>query len=87
MRNPGSRELRRRQARLESQQRTAVREQTPTPRRAEMMRRGGLLEGLAPGIVFRLTVIVTAVSLLLIAAAVLGVLVEIGQHDLSLIHI
>jgi peptidoglycan hydrolase-like protein with peptidoglycan-binding domain len=84
MRNPGSRELRRRQARLESQQRTAVREQTPTPRRAEMMRRGGLLEGLAPGIVFRLTVIVTAVSLLLIAAAVLGVLVEIGQHDLVL---
>ena len=31
-----------------------------------------------------MTVIVTAVSLLLIAAAVLGVLVEIGQHDLVL---
>jgi hypothetical protein len=49
-----------------------------------MMRRGGLLEGLAPRAVFRLTVAVTAASLILIAAAVLGLLVEIGQHDLVL---
>ncbi|MGH7642066.1 MAG: hypothetical protein ACRENX_03475 [Candidatus Dormibacteria bacterium] len=84
MRNPGSRELRRRQARLENQQRSAVREQTPAPRRADMMRRGGLLEGLAPRVVTRLTLAVTVVSLVMIAAAVLGLLVEIGQQDLLL---
>ncbi|HUY09379.1 MAG TPA: hypothetical protein VMW80_08015 [Candidatus Dormibacteraeota bacterium] len=84
MRNPGSRELRRRQARLESQQRTTFRDQTPVPRRSDMMRRGGLLEGLAPRVVTRLTLAVTAVSLIMIVAAVFGILVEIGQHDLFL---
>ncbi len=49
-----------------------------------MMRRGGLLEGLAPAVVVRLTLAVTAVSVILIAAAVLGLLVEIGQKDLFL---
>jgi hypothetical protein len=49
-----------------------------------MMRRGGLLEGLAPKVVIRLTLAVTVVSLIMLAAAVLGILVEIGQHDLFL---
>lgn len=84
MRNPGSRELRRRQARLESQQRSAVREQAPPPRRSDMMRRGGLLEGLSPQVVMRVTLVVTVISLVLIAASVLGLLVEIGQKDLLL---
>jgi len=84
MRNPGSRELRRRQARLESQQRTAVRDQAQAPRRSDVMSRGGLLEGLAPGMVRRLTLGVALVSLLLIIAAVFAILVEIGQHDLLL---
>ncbi|HEY6539032.1 MAG TPA: hypothetical protein VI138_08375 [Candidatus Dormibacteraeota bacterium] len=84
MRNPGSRELRRRQARLESQQRSVVREQTPTPRRADMTRRGGLLEGMAPGAVVRLTLAVTVISLALIGASVGGLLIEIGQKDLVL---
>ncbi|MGH7666376.1 MAG: hypothetical protein ACREN1_03575 [Candidatus Dormibacteria bacterium] len=84
MRNPGSRELRRRQARLESQQRSVVREQATPPRRTEMMRRGGLLEGLSPRVVSRLTLEVTVVSLVLIVAAVLGLLVEMGQKDLFL---
>lgn len=84
MRNPGSRELRRRQARLESQQRTTVRDQTPTPRRADMMRRGGLLEGLAPRVVGRLTLGVAALGLVLVVAAIGGLLVEIGQNDVFL---
>lgn len=84
MRNPGSRELRRRQARLENQQRNVVREQTPPPRREDVMRRGGLLEGLAPRLVVRLAVLITLCSLVVIAASVGGLLVEIGQHDLPL---
>ncbi|MGH7610290.1 MAG: hypothetical protein ACREOD_10240 [Candidatus Dormibacteria bacterium] len=84
MRNPGSRELRRRQARMDSQQRQIVREQSPPPRREEMMRRGGLLEGLAPSVVGRLTLVSTVVTLLLIGAGVVGLLVEIGQRDLLL---
>ncbi|MGC1183925.1 MAG: hypothetical protein WBA31_02085 [Candidatus Dormiibacterota bacterium] len=84
MRNPGSRELRRRQARLESQQRGAVREQTPPPRRGDMMRRGGLLEGLSPRVVTRITLAVTAASLIMIAASALGLLVESAQKDLIL---
>ena len=84
MRNPGSRELRRRQARLESQQRTTVRDQTAVTRRSDMMRRGGLLEGLSPRVITRLTLAVMAISLIMIVAAVFGILVEIGQNDLFL---
>ncbi|HVD04232.1 MAG TPA: hypothetical protein VNF75_08910 [Candidatus Dormibacteraeota bacterium] len=84
MRNPGSRELRRRQARLEGQQRTNVRERAQAPRRDEMMRRGGLLEGLSPSVVTRLALMSLVAGLVLIALAVLGLLIEIGQHDLFL---
>lgn len=49
-----------------------------------MMRRGGLLEGLAPRVVTRLTLAVTVISLVMIGAAVFGILVEIGQSDLFL---
>jgi len=84
MRNPGSRELRRRQARLESQQRNSVRERAQAPNRDEIMRRGGLLEGLAPSLVGRLAIASLAAGLVLIAVAVLGLLVELGQHDLFL---
>ena len=49
-----------------------------------MMRRGGLLEGLAPRFVTRLTLVVSLVGLAMIAGAVLGLLVEIGQKDLLL---
>ncbi|MGH7639334.1 MAG: hypothetical protein ACREN7_03665 [Candidatus Dormibacteria bacterium] len=84
MRNPGSRELRRRQARLEGQQRAAVREQTAVPNRSEMMRRGGLLEGLSPKAVTQLTLVVALAALILILAGVVGLFVETGQHDLFL---
>ncbi len=84
MRNPGSRELRRRQARLESQQRNAVREQTQPQRREESIRRGGLLEGLAPQVVMRLALVIGVSGIILIAAGVLGLLVEMGQHDVPL---
>ena len=69
---------------MESQQRNAVREQTPPPRREEMMRRGGLLEGLPPRVVTRLTLAYIAVSLALIAGGVVALLVELGQQDLPL---
>lgn len=49
-----------------------------------MMRRGGLLEGLPPRVVTRLTQVDIALSVVLIAASVGGLLVEIGQHDLFL---
>ncbi len=84
MRNPGSRELRRRQARLEAQQRTSVRERTLAPKREEMMRRGGLLEGLSPGQVTRFAGISLVVGIAVIALGVLGLLVELGQRDLFL---
>ncbi|MHB1525936.1 MAG: hypothetical protein ACYCZN_06625 [Candidatus Dormibacteria bacterium] len=84
MRNPGSRELRRRQARMESQQRNSVRERAQAPSRDEIMRRGGLLEGLTPGMVSRLAIASLAGGLVLVGAAVLGLLVELGQHDLFL---
>ncbi|MGA9774993.1 MAG: hypothetical protein WBU92_03630 [Candidatus Dormiibacterota bacterium] len=84
MRNPGSRELRRRQARLESQQRTMVRERAQVPKRSEVMQRGGLMEGFAPSTVTRLAALSVAGSLVLLALAVLGLLVEMGQHDLFL---
>lgn len=49
-----------------------------------MMRHGGLLEGLAPRTVTRLTQAFIALSVVLIAASVGGLLVEIGQRDLFL---
>jgi uncharacterized membrane protein len=49
-----------------------------------MMRRGGLLEGLPPRVVTRLTLAVTLISLIMIVGAVFGILVEIGQNDLFL---
>ncbi len=69
---------------MESQQRSAVRDQSPPPRRSDMMRRGGLLEGLSPRFVTRLSFAVALVSLVMIAASVLGLLVEMGQKDLFL---
>lgn len=48
------------------------------------MRRGGLLEGLAPSLVSRLAIASLAAGLALIALAVLGLLVELGQRDLFL---
>ncbi len=48
------------------------------------MRRGGLLEGLAPGVVNRLTLVATVACLVVIGAGVLALLVEGGQHDLLL---
>lgn len=49
-----------------------------------MMRRGGLLEGLAPRVVGRLTLGVAALGLVLVVAAIGGLLVEIGQNDVFL---
>ena len=49
-----------------------------------MMRRGGLLEGLSPRVVTRLTLAVTTASLIMIAVSVWGLLVEMGQKDLIL---
>jgi hypothetical protein len=49
-----------------------------------MMRRGGLLEGLAPRVVGRLTLGVAALGLVLVVAAIGGLLVEIGQYDVFL---
>ncbi len=48
------------------------------------MRRGGLLEGLAPAAVVKLTLLTTLLSVIVIAAGVGGLLIEIGQHDLFL---
>lgn len=85
MRNPGSRELRRRQARLESQQRELVRERVqPPPKRSEVMQRGGLLEGYAPSVVGRVLLATVVGSLVLILLGVLGLLIELGQKDLFL---
>ena len=84
MRNPGSRELRRRQARLETQQRTMVRERAQVPKRSEVMQRGGMLEGFAPSLVTRVALLSLLLSAVLIALAVLGLLVELGQKDLFL---
>ncbi len=84
MRNPGSRELRRRQARLETQQRTMVRERAQVPKRSEVMQRGGMLEGFAPSLVTRVALLSLLLSVVLIALAVLGLLVELGQKDLFL---
>ena len=81
MRNPGSRELRRRQARLETQQRTMVRERAQVPKRSEVMQRGGMLEGFAPSLVTRVALASLLFSVVLIALAVLGLLVELGQKD------
>ena len=84
MRNPGSRELRRRQARLEAQQRSSVRERSQASSRDEMMRRGGLLEGISPKEVTRFALMSLAAGIVVIALGVLGLLTEIGQHDLFL---
>ncbi|MGC8473475.1 MAG: heavy metal-binding domain-containing protein, partial [Candidatus Dormibacteria bacterium] len=84
MRNPGSRELRRRQARLETQQRTMVRERAQVPKRSEVMQRGGMLEGFAPSLVTRVALLSLLLSVVLIALAVVGLLVELGQKDLFL---
>lgn len=84
MRNPGSRELRRRQARLEAQQRSSVRERTQAPSRDEMMRRGGLLEGVSPRQVTQFALMTLAAGIVVIALGVLGLLVEMGQRDLFL---
>jgi hypothetical protein len=48
------------------------------------MRRGGLVEGLAPGTVIRLTLLSLLAGLVVIAAGVFGLLVELGQKDLLL---
>jgi hypothetical protein len=48
------------------------------------MRRGGLVEGLAPGTVIRLTLLSLLGGLIVIAAGVFGLLVELGQKDLLL---
>jgi len=48
------------------------------------MRRGGLVEGLAPGTVIRLAFLSVLGGLILVAAAVFGLLVELGQKDLLL---
>ena len=69
---------------MEAQQRATVLERTQQPRRDEMMRRGGLLEGLSPAQVTRFGVISLVVGLVVLALAVLGLLIEIGQHDLFL---
>ena len=78
MRNPGSRELRRRQARYENQQRSAVREQTSAPRKEDVLKRGGLLEGLSPRVVTRVALAVSVGSVVVVAAGGLGLLIEIG---------
>ncbi len=86
MRNPGSRELRRRQARLESQRRAEVQEkvQAHAPDQRERLRRGGLFLGLAPRQVTRLALAVTSGAVVLVALGALALVVELGQHDLPL---
>jgi len=86
MRNPGSRELRRRQARLENQRRAEVRDkvQAQAPTQQERLRRGGLFLGLSPGQVTRLALAVTAGAVVLVALGALALVVEIGQRDLPL---
>lgn len=69
---------------MESQQRSLVRERTQTPSRSRVMQRGGLLEGFSPRVVTRVAMLSILGSLVLVALAALGLLVEMGQHDLFL---
>jgi len=86
MRNPGSRELRRRQARLESQRRAEVRDkvQAQAPSQQERLKRGGLFLGMSSAQVTRLSVAVTVAAVVLVALGALALVIEVGQHDLPL---
>lgn len=69
---------------MEAQQRATVRERVQQPKRDEMLRRGGLLEGFSPAQVTRFAVLSLVAGLAVLALSVLGLLIEIGQHDLFL---
>ncbi len=86
MRNPGSRELRRRQARLEGQRRAEVREkvEAQAPNQQERLRRGGLFLGVSPRQVTRLALATTLGAVVLVGLGVLALLIELGQNDLPL---